>query len=470
MIGNRDQRNLFFERLVSVRAHWLKRSACYQQDLLRLFRFFIPQGSRVLEVGCGLGHLLKGLEPTGGLGVDACAGMIKEANQTFPELRWKQADIECDAIKEKPFDYIVMSNLLGLLGDVQSTLGNVYDIADDQTRIIVSYYSRFWQPVLKIAERIGLKMPEPVQNWLSLEDIINLFELSGYEVLRTGRRMLLPVNIPLVSWMVNTLIAKLPLVNRFCLTTYLVARKRPACRRDCSVSVIIPTKDEAGNILNAVERLPMLGTHTEIIFVDGDSKDGTLGQIKKAMDSYPEKDIKFFTQSGAGKGNAVFEGFDRANGDLLMILDSDLAVAPEELVKFYEPFAEGRAEFLNGCRLIYPMQDAAMRYLNLMANHFFALAFSMILGFRIKDTLCGTKVISREAYERLNANRYFFGNLDPFGDFDLILGAVRLNLKMLDVPVHYRARKYGEIKISRFSDGLFLLRMLKKAYTRFQVR
>lgn len=237
-------------------------------------------------------------------------------------------------------------------------------------------------------------------------------------------------------------------------------------RRDCSVSVVVPAKDEAGNIFGVVERMPSLGTHTEIIFVDGCSTDGTREQIHKVMKAYPKKDIKFMTQSGTGKANAVFEAFDAAQGDLLIILDSDLTVAPEELSGFYEPYAEGRADFLNGCRFVYPMEKGAMRFLNWIANHFFAMSLSAVLGFRIKDTLCGTKAIGRKAYFRLKEVRADFGQVDPFGDFDLIFGAAELSLTVLDIPVRYRARQYGDIKIRRFRDGFRLLKMLAVLFER----
>ncbi len=237
---------------------------------------------------------------------------------------------------------------------------------------------------------------------------------------------------------------------------------------DCSVSIIIPTKNEAGNVFGAMERMPIFGSHQEFIYIDGHSTDGTVERIHDVQAAYKERDIKFMTQTGKGKANAVWEAMDKAEGDLLMILDSDLAVPPEELPHFYEVYIRGYAEFVNGVRLVYAREDQAMRFLNSIANHLFAVIFTWILGFRIKDTLCGTKVISREDYHALRANMSYFGDFDPFGDFQLIFGATKLNLKVADVPVHYKARTYGEIQIHRWRDGVLLLRMVMFALARLK--
>ena len=234
----------------------------------------------------------------------------------------------------------------------------------------------------------------------------------------------------------------------------------PRAARPLTVSVVIPARNEAGNIADAVRRTPQMGGGTELIFVEGHSRDDTWEQIQRVVRENPALKIKHLQQTGRGKGDAVRLGFAVATGDVLMILDADLTMPPEELPKFYDVIASGRAEFANGVRLVYPMDEEAMQFLNLCANKTFGLIFTWLLGQQVKDTLCGTKVLTREHYERIAANRAYFGDFDPFGDFDLLFGAAKLNLKIADVPIRYRQRTYGTTNIQRWSHGWLLLRMV----------
>ena len=205
--------------------------------------------------------------------------------------------------------------------------------------------------------------------------------------------------------------------------------------------------------------MPVFGLRQEFIFVEGDSSDGTYEEILRIKDKYKDSNILAIKQSGKGKSNAVREGFDKATGEVLMILDADLTVSPEDLPKFYEALQSNRGEFINGCRLVYQLQDQSMRFLNLLANKFFASVFTFLLGQRLKDTLCGTKVLSKSDYEKIKRNRDYFGDFDPFGDFDLLFGASKLNIKIVEVPVRYHRREYGKTQIKRFSHGWLLLKM-----------
>jgi glycosyltransferase involved in cell wall biosynthesis len=322
-------------------------------------------------------------------------------------------------------------------------------------------------PLLKLAEILHLKMPQKPLNWLNRDDLINLLELEGYEVIKTGRRFLFPIFIPILSGLINRFLAQLPIINRLCLTTYLIARL-PQASKEMSVSIIIPARNEKGNIEQAVKRLPVIGSRTEIIFIEGGSTDGTFEEIERVAGLYPEKNISFGRQEGKGKGDAVRKGFSMATGDILMILDADLTVAPEDLPKFYSTLRADRGEFINGCRLVYPLEKDSMMTLNIFGNKFFSLMFSWLLGQRLKDTLCGTKVLTKENYERLAANRSYFGDFDPFGDFDLIFGAAKLDLKIVEIPIQYHARQYGETNISRFKHGWLLLKMVAFAMNKIK--
>jgi len=269
--------------------------------------------------------------------------------------------------------------------------------------------------------------------------------------------------VPFRAFGIGTLINRwlAPFLQWFCLTVFFVARREPAgAARPLTVSVVIPARNEAGNIPAAVQRTPDMGAGTELVFVEGHSRDHTWAEIQRVAAANPGRKIKILQQSGKGKGDAVRAGFAIATGDVLMILDADLTMPPEELPKFYDVLAGGRAEFANGVRLVYPMDEKAMRFLNLCANKTFGLIFTWLLGQPVKDTLCGTKVLTRAHYHRIAANRAHFGDFDPFGDFDLLFGAAKLNLKIADVPIRYRERTYGTTNIQRWRHGLLLLRMV----------
>jgi glycosyltransferase involved in cell wall biosynthesis len=318
-----------------------------------------------------------------------------------------------------------------------------------------------------LAERIGLKQKAPQENWLTQKDIGNLLNLAGFEMFRKSKSLLLPFNFPLISWFFNRYLAKLPLINNCTLNTFCIARPNPDAtdhsnkmNQDYSVSVVIPARNESGNIENAVLRTPAFGKSVELIFIEGNSTDDTWGKIQEIAAKYKTSHtIKIDRQDGIGKGDAVRKGFDMATGDVLMILDADLTVPPEDLPKFYRALSSGKGEFINGSRLVYPMEKQAMRFLNVLGNKFFSSAFTWLLDQPFKDTLCGTKVLFKKDYNRIRDNRIYFGDFDPFGDFDLIFGAHKLNLKITELPIVYQQRLYGTTNISRFKHGLILFQM-----------
>jgi len=227
-----------------------------------------------------------------------------------------------------------------------------------------------------------------------------------------------------------------------------------------SVSIVVPARNEEGTIKKIIHELPTLGASTELVFIEGHSSDGTLKEIEKQVNTYHgDKKIKYAVQDGRGKGDAVRKGFDMCTGDILMIYDADMTVPADEIHKFYDAIVTGKGDFINGSRLVYPMEKESMQFLNIFGNKFFSFAFSTILGQPLKDTLCGTKVLWKKDYLRIQKNRAFFGDFDPFGDFDLLFGAAKLNLKIIDLPVHYKERTYGATNISRWKHGWLLLKM-----------
>ncbi len=451
--------------VASKRQKYIRRSSYYYKDLRKFFKFNVPEGSSILEIGCGTGYLLNALKPDRGVGIDISPRMIEEASKQHPHLSFIQMDGE-NITLEDTFDFIVISDTLGYIEDIQELFRSILKVCTPETRIVINYHSFLWQPLLRLAEGFRLKMPYIRTNWLNKDDVINLLQLDGYEVVKTGRRLLFPKFFPLLSWIFNRFIAHLPIINRLCLVGFIVARPPAAAlkspdHREYSVSVIIPARNEKGNIENAMKRMPRLGKHTEVIYIEGHSSDDTFTEIKRVAEAYsPDWDIKYAVQEGKGKGDAVRKGFGMASGDILMILDADLTVPPEDLEKFYRAIAGGKGEYINGTRLVYPMEKEAMRILNMLGNKFFSIMFSWILGQRLKDTLCGTKVLTKKNWEKIVHNRAYFGDFDPFGDFDLIFGSAKLNLKIVEVPIRYRAREYGDTNISRFRHGWLLLKMV----------
>jgi ubiquinone/menaquinone biosynthesis C-methylase UbiE len=460
----------YFDSIAERWDRWQEHNHYYHQNIKQLLQFLIPHHASVLELGCATGDLLNAVQPSIGVGVDISSRMIHLAREKYPLLTFHNLNAEQLSLKQK-FDYVIMSDLVGHLHDIQQALEKAHIVMTPRSRLIITYYNFIWEPILLLAEKLRLKTPQPHQNWVNTHDLHNLLDLANFEIIRIGYRLLLPKNIPVLSWLFNKYLSQFPLLRRFCIVRFIVARPRVQLTRPdhFSVSIIIPARNERGNIETAVRRIPMMGRKTEIIFVEGGSKDGTLDEIKRVIKANKKKSIiSFCVQSGTGKANAVREGFARATGDILMILDADLTVAPEDLPKFYNALSANHGEFVNGSRLVYPMERQAMRFLNLLGNKFFSMMFTYLLDQKFKDTLCGTKVLFKSDYEKLAANRSYFGEFDPFGDFDLIFGAAKQNLKIIEMPIRYAERTYGETNIQRWRHGLLLLKMVGVAAHRLK--
>lgn len=440
---------------------WRRRNAYYYGWLNRIYRFFVRPNSRVLHVGCECGDLLAAVEPSYGVGVDANPDAVKLASERFAHLKFLVMDPHDLSLDEK-FDYVLICNSLGQWHDIQQVLERIHPLTHEGTRIVITYYNYLWEGILSLGSLLGIRQRGKYQNWLPPADIANLLQLADYDVIRTTSYVMMPKRIPPLTTFCNYFLALLPGFRYFNLVNLVIARPSPTPRRDedLSLSVIVPCRNERGNVEGAVTRIPELGRETELVFVDGNSTDGTAEEIEAQIAKHPERKIRLIHQGdGVGKGDAVRKGFAAASGDVLVIQDADLTTRPEDLPKFFRALRDGRGEFINGSRLVYPMEKQAMRFLNLLGNKFFGALFSWLLGQRFRDTLCGTKMILRKDYELIAENRSYFGEFDPFGDFDLIFGAVKQNLKVVEVPVTYCARTYGATNISRFRHGWLLLTM-----------
>ena len=456
---------LFFDGYAARVDRWRKRNAGYHRAIASLVSFYIPAGARVLEIGSGSGDLLAQARPSRGVGIDVSGEMVRLASAKYPQLTFRQMAAEELDLGGEQFDYIILSDLVGFLYDIRRVFEKLRPACHHRTRIIVHWYSRLWQPVFALAERLGLKYPQPILNWTTIEDIANLLSLAGFDAIVTRRHILLPKRVPLVSSWINRYVGRLPVLRHLCLTNWTVARPLglPKPDKEPAVSVICPCRNEAGTIQQIVDRLPQMGSHTELVFVEGHSRDDTLAECQRVAAATQDKDIKVFVQEGRGKGDAVRLGFARASGDIVMILDADLSVDAEDLEQFYRALITEKGDFINGCRLVYATDPRAMRFLNLLGNKLFAFLLSRLIGQNLRDSLCGTKALWRATYEQIAAGRSYFGALDPFGDFDLLFGAAKLNLKIIEIPLRYKPRVYGATNISRFSDALLLFRMSARA-------
>jgi hypothetical protein len=415
--------------------------------MARYIGFYLPPSSRIVEISPRSPLLRRAL------GRDI--PIVAPEYPTGPE----DHVTTLEALPAPP-DRVVLNGCLHYVEDVQAVFEKVRRISGPDTRLIISYFSSAWKPLLWLASKMRLADAGGREVWLAPSDVQNLLVLAGFDIVSQGQRVLLPIYIPLISEIVNRWLAPLPVFRWFALANVVVARPVPEKVRNApSVSIVVPGRNERGNIASLVERLPPLGPLDELIFVEGHSTDGTWEEMQRVAAAHPGRRIRCFQQTGRGKGDAVRLGFAHAECDILMILDADLSVPPESLPRFYNAICDGIGEFINGSRLVYPMDERAMRFANLVGNKFFAAAFSFLLGQPLKDTLCGTKVLRRSAYDAIARDRAYFGDFDPFGDFDLLFGASRQALKIVELPVRYRERTYGETNIRRWSHGWLLLRM-----------
>lgn len=451
--------------IAQKRDHWRGMGYWYHRRLTEIYKFLVNPNQRVLEIGCGNGDLLAQLKPSHGTGIDFSPEMIERAKRKNQQIEFHQLDAHDLSSLEGTFDVIIISDTVNDLWDVQRVLEQVKKFCTPHTRLIVNFYSHLWQLPLSLAQGLNLATPLQAQNWLTPEDITNMLHLAGFDTIRTTREVLWPLPLGAIA---DRYLVRLWPFNNFALSNFVIARPTAQPAEKPSVSVVIAARNEAGNIKSIFERVPKMGSKTEIVFVEGHSRDNTYEAIEKEIPLHPSTPSLLFRQSGIGKADAIRLGFEKATGDILMILDADLTVPPEDLPRFYEAIASGKGEFINGVRLVYPMEKQAMQTLNFIGNKLFSMTFSWMLGQPIKDTLCGTKVMWRKDYEEIAANRSYFGDFDPFGDFDLIFGAAKLNRKIVDLPIRYRERTYGTTNISRWKHGLLLLRMVAFAARRIK--
>ena len=452
-----------FEDIAQTYDRQRKKQSYYYAYIQRWLSYIVPAGKSIIELGSAGGEQVMSLKPEHAVGIDFSPRMLKMAQDRHPQGRWILHDLTTPLPPiASNFDYVIATDLLGYLQDIQGTMEQVADkLCQPETRVVLTKTNPFWGPIFRLASVFGLAQPRRYSNWLTRQQTEMVLGLAGLEVVQKGKFMLCPIGIPGIAFVFNRILSHLPGINRLAMVEYFICRKAPPVKyaEAPSVSVIIPARNEKGNVRAALQRMPRFPGKLEVIFVEGHSKDETWNEIQQVLKETWPFEVRAFQQTGKGKGDAVRVGFAQAKNDILMILDADLTVMPEELPRFYHLLANRRGEYVQGTRLIYPMEQEAMRPLNWIGNKTFAAIFSLLLGQTMSDSLCGTKCMWRKDYERLAAGRVFFGDFDPFGDFDLIFGSAKLGLKIQEVPVHYKSRVYGETQINRFRDGMLLFRM-----------
>ena len=466
--GLREAKRQHQNAVADDQESWIKSNRYYYDGLKSLLSFIVEPGKRVLNVRCENGDLLASLEPSYGVGIEIGETMVEKASRAHPELRFVKADPEHLNLDEQ-FDYILFNHISDTV-DIVATLERLRQHSGSHTRIVIINYNPLWRPIVEIANKLGLRdaLIEPV--WASEGDVRTFLSLAGFQAVRTHRLFLMPKRIPLISNFINEVVARIPGLQRLCWLNVIVGRPQPEPipEKDVTVSVIIPCRNERGNVEPAVERIPEMGKHTEIIFCDDKSTDGTGDEVRRLQKAYPERDIRLVQGPAICKAENVWTGFRASKSDVLMILDGDLAVMPEELPMFLKALLSGQTEFVNGSRLVYPMRHQAMKFANEIGNKGFGWLFSYLLDQRIKDTLCGTKALWRKDWIRMERNLGFWGIRDLWGDYELLFGASKLSLQINDLPVHYQERIYGVTKMNRvFANGMRMLRICLHVWLRF---
>ncbi len=447
----------FFDQIAPRRERDMRRHASFYRDRIAWLRRIIPASASVIDVGCGIGGVLGALPQTKKTGIDFSSAMIELARAAHPSAHFVTDDVET-LTHHETYDYVLLLDTVNYLRDCQRSLRNIREhLCTQETRLIMTFFNFLWSPIFRLAEFLGLRTKFPAQSWLSYSDIENMLSLEGFEVVERGGRVLCPLGIPLIEPLFNRILSTLPFLRRLCLIQTIIARPLPRQTTEYTVSVLSAVRNERGNIRPIVKHMPAMGLRTELIFVEGHSSDGTWEEIEHVMQEYSGPLVlRGFKQPGKGKGDALHKAIQESTGDILIVYDGDFTVHPTDLPKLYAAIASGNAEFVNGSRLVYPMQERAMPFFNLMGNKIFSLLFGWLFSQHIVDMLSPVKAFLRTSYASMTTR------LDPFGDFDLFLGAASGHRRIRETPIHYLERTYGTTKLSPLKHGWMLLTLFWK--------
>lgn len=441
-----------FNEIAQNYDYWKNKNVYYYKSIKAFVNNIVPDGATVLEVGCGTGEVLASTYPKHGVGIDISSEMTKLATDKFSNLTFINSPIE-DLELDQKFDYIIMVDVIDHVYDVMDVFKSLYKFCKPTTQIILTTINPWWDPIFMMAEKIGAKMPEGPHNFIEKRNLTKMVELVDFSVSYSGYMLLFPKYIPILSYFANSIGVRTWGLKNFSAVQYMIIQPTVKNENDLKLgcSVIIPCYNEEGNIEDGVRRVPEMGAGTEIIVVNDGSSDGTANKVRELQKDIPNLKLVDYSPN-RGKGEAVKAGFDAATNEVIMILDADLTVPPEELPRFFDPLNKGICRFVNGTRLVYPMEQQSMRMLNHLGNKFFGLLMTFLAQQNLTDTLCGTKALFKSDYQRMK------WGLDKWGDFDLLFGAAKLGLKIMEVPVHYKMRISGESKMKTFRHGCQLLK------------
>ncbi len=445
-------RRAHFDSIAQRWDFWRDKNRYYHDSLAEFVRGVGPPDGNVLEVGAGTGDLLASVPAAHAVGLNLSKRLNELASAKHPLLDLRTFEIDHISLPDGfTADHVVMVNMLDHVHDIWELVESLQPHLGEHSLLLLTTTNPLWAPVMRLGGRLGWRVPDSPRNYLTSRDIASVLALQGIDVVESGFLLPAPKRVPVVADLLNLIVPDVPVLRYASSVQYLAARVR-CVRRPLSVSVVIPCHNEEGNIAECIARTPDFGRSTEVVVVDDGSRDETRAVVRSVMQRDPRVRLVAY-DTNHGKANAVRAGFDAATGDVLMILDADMTVAPEDLPKFLKPLQDGTADFVNGTRLVYPMAGQAMPLANFLGNKAFCFLTSWALRQRVSDTLCGTKALFRADYEKLP-----IVGKDRWGDFDLLFGAARSRLRILEIPVHYGDRKSGDSKMNVRRDGWLFLK------------
>lgn len=453
MIPNKEEVRNHFEAIAVEYDYWKKRNNYYYSLLKGFFKKHIPAGSSVVEFGCATGDILASCQPKRGLGIDLSEAFVELARKKHPQYQFIAADAEKFSGEEK-FDFCIMSDLLDHVSDIPAVIERAHEILKPGGKLIISTINPLWNPVFGVLERLHMKMPEGPHCFIPNRFIEFFCQMNGFKTTK-GALIFIPVRIPLISPLLNKIMPRVPVILETCWVQTLVAQKLQGPQKKTSCTILITVYNEEKNIEACIRRIPALNREYEILVVNDGSTDATASIVDKLQREF--KDLRMISfEQNKGKAIAVEKGIEEARKDAVVILDADMAVAPEEIPLFLEPLDTNVADFVNGTRLVYDMEKKAMAQIRRIANYTLALMFSAVIKCRITDTLCGTKAFLKKNFMGIKISE------ERWGDLVLLCAASSKGLRIAEIPISYHTRIAGESKMRFFSDGALFMRYTLK--------
>lgn len=376
-------------------------------------------------------------------------------------------DLNKILINNTKYDCIVLSDMFEVNDDILGLLKLLKKNLNNDGTILLTSITPIWDGVLSILEMLNLKNKSKKRSYIHLNKLSAVLDTINFQITGKRTRQYFPFKLFYFGNIINNFLEIILYFFNFGIRSYFTIKEiEDTAEKDVlSKTIIVPAKNEEGNLNELINRIPYLGNNVEVIISCGISNDNTLGMAKSLKsDNFI---IKVIEQTSKGKANAVWEACEQSSNDLIAILDADLSVDPEELSSFFELIETKKCDFVNGTRLIYSMEKGSMRFINNFGNRLFQYVVSKIIRLPLTDSLCGTKVFKKNLYEKIKKWQSVVKIKDPFGDFDLLFAAAYSSQKIVEYPIHYRARKYGTTQIRRFKDGFKLIKYLSVSFYKF---